>query len=159
MAKAVYPGSFDPITNGHLDIISRASSIFDSIVVAVYDTPSKSLMFNTNERVSMCKEAVVGIKNVEVLPYVGLTVTFAKKINAGVLLRGLRALSDFESEYAMALMNKHLSPEIEDVYMMSGLDNQYLSSSLLKEVAKLEGDITDLVPTSVAQALKGKLGK
>jgi len=157
MVKAVYPGSFDPITNGHVDIISRASSIFDAVVVAVYDTPSKSLMFNTNERVSMCKEAVLGVKNVEVRPYVGLTVTFAKKVNAGVLVRGLRALSDFESEYAMALMSKHLAPEIEEVYLMSGLENQYLSSSLLKEVAKLEGDITELVPNTVALALKDKL--
>ena len=157
MAKAVYPGSFDPITNGHLDIISRAALIFDSVVVAVYDTPSKGLMFNTNERVGMCKEAISGVKNVEVRPYVGLTVTFAKKINAEVLVRGLRALSDFESEYAMALMNKHLAPEIEEVYLFSGLDNQYLSSSLLKEVARLEGDITELVPNSVALALKDKL--
>ena len=157
MTTAIYPGSFDPITNGHLDIVKRASSIFQKLILAIYDIPQKSLMFTADERVEMAREAVKNMKNVEVTKYSGITVEFAKKMNAQVLVRGLRASSDFEREFEMALMNKRLAPDIELVCFMANLKYQFLSSSLLKEIIKLGGNLDDMVPPHVNQALKKRL--
>lgn len=157
MTKALYPGSFDPVTNGHLDIATRVSQLFGELVVGVYDIPQKNLMFTTAERVSMMKKAVAHLPNVSVQPYSGLTVTFAQKIGAKALVRGLRMSSDFEREFEMALMNKQLAPDVELVCLMSSLDYQFLSSSLLKEVTSLGGVIHDMVPPHVVTALKKKL--
>lgn len=157
MIKAVYPGGFDPVTNGHLDIVRRAASIFDEVIVAVYDTPSKSLLFNTKERVALFSEAVVAIPNVRVVPYTGLTVDYARQIGARVIVRGMRRIADFESEFEMALMNKNLAPDLEELYFITALAYQYVSASLLKEVAALGGPISEFVPPHVERALIERL--
>ena len=157
MTTAIYPGSFDPITNGHLDIVKRASSIFDKVLIGVYDIPQKSLLFSVEERVDMARKAVTEYKNVEVLSYSGITVEFARKAKAQVLVRGLRASSDFEREFEMALMNKKLAPDIELVCFMANLRYQFLSSSLLKEIIQLGGNLDDMMPQHVSAALKKKL--
>ena len=153
MTIAIYAGSFDPLTLGHLDIIQRGASIFDELVVGVYDRPEKRLLFSTEERVRMAQQAVAKLKNVRVQPYSGLTVDFAKQIGAQVMVRGLRMSSDFEREFEMAMMNKKLAPELELVCFMASLQYQFLSSSLLKEVAQLGGCLEDMVPDHVAKAL------
>ena len=157
MTTALYPGTFDPITNGHLDIACRASALFDKVIIGVYDTPAKTLMFNTQERIELVKKAVEHMPNVEAEPFSILTIEFAKKIGAQTIVRGLRVLSDFEREFELALMNKKLSDEIESVFLMASLRYQFISSSLLKEVASLGGSIEGLVPDVVAEALKKKL--
>ena len=154
MTIALYPGTFDPITNGHLDIAVRAARLFETVVVGVYDTPSKDLMFNTQERVKLAELSITDIPNIKVQPFYGLTVEFARKVGAKAIVRGLRIGADFEYEREMALMNNKLSPDIELVCLMASLKYQYLSSSRLKEVARLQGDIFDLVPEPVAVALK-----
>jgi len=156
LTLAIYPGSFDPVTNGHLDIALRAAALFDELIIAMFDTPNKRLFFSTEERVSMFREAVAHVSNIKVMTYSGLTVNFARKMNARVIVRGLRMSSDFEREFEMALMNKALAPEVEMVALMSNLEYQFLSSSLLKEVAHLDGQISSLVPAHVAKALKEK---
>ena len=153
MTIAIYAGSFDPLTLGHLDIIQRGASIFDELVVGVYDRPEKRLLFSTEERVRMAQQAVAKLKNVRVQPYSGLTVGFAKEMGAQVMVRGLRMSSDFEREFEMAMMNKKLAPELELVCFMASLQYQFLSSSLLKEVAQLGGCLEDMVPDHVAKAL------
>jgi len=157
LIKAVYPGGFDPVTNGHLDIARRAASIFDELVIAIYDTPSKSLLFNTQERVALFSEAVSGTGNVHVTPYKGLTVDYARKIGARVIVRGMRRITDFESEFEMALMNKTLAPDLEEVYFITALEYQYVSATLLKEVAGLGGPISQFVPPHVEKALIQRL--
>jgi len=157
LTTAVYPGSFDPITNGHLDIVKRASSIFEKLILAVYDIPQKSLLFTAEERVELARKAVVDFKNVQVTSYAGITVEYARQAKAQVLVRGLRASSDFEREFEMALMNKKLAPDIELVCFMANLRYQFLSSSLLKEIIKLGGNLDDMVPPHVSAALKKKL--
>jgi pantetheine-phosphate adenylyltransferase len=156
LTTAIYPGSFDPVTNGHLDIVSRAAKLFDHLIIGVYDVPQKHLMFSTAERVELMKKAVAHLHNVKVMPYTGLTVGFARKMKANVIVRGLRMSSDFEREFEMALMNKKLEPDIELVCLMTSLEYQFLSSSLLKEACELGGDIDSLVPKHVAIALKKK---
>jgi len=156
LAIAIYPGSFDPITHGHLDIIKRASSIFDKLIVGVYDRPEKRLLFSTEERVQMTQQATAHLKNVNVQSYSGLTVDFAKKVGAHVMVRGLRMSSDFEREFEMAMMNKKLAPDLELVCFMASLQYQFLSSSLLKEVAQLGGCLEAMVPNHVAKALRKK---
>jgi pantetheine-phosphate adenylyltransferase len=156
LTNAIYPGSFDPVTNGHLDIANRAAALFDELIIGVYDRPSKHLMFSTAERVDLVKKAVVHLPNVRVAAYNELTVDFARKMKAKVMVRGLRMSSDFEREFEMALMNKKLDREIELVCLMTSLEFQFLSSSLLKEACELGGDITGLVPKHVAAALKKK---
>jgi pantetheine-phosphate adenylyltransferase len=153
---AIYPGSFDPITHGHLDIIKRASSIFDKLIVGIYDRPEKRLLFSTEERVHMTQQSITHLKNVKVQSYSGLTVDFAKKVGAQVMVRGLRMSSDFEREFEMAMMNKKLAPELELVCFMASLQYQFLSSSLLKEVAQLGGCLEAMVPDQVATALSKK---
>ena len=156
MTNAIYPGSFDPVTNGHLDIANRAAALFDELIIGVYDRPSKHLMFSTAERVNLVKKAVAHLPNVRVAAYNELTVDFARKMKAKVIVRGLRMSSDFEREFEMALMNKKLDREVELVCLMTSLEFQFLSSSLLKEACELGGDITGLVPKHVAAALKKK---
>jgi pantetheine-phosphate adenylyltransferase len=152
----MYPGSFDPITNGHLDITTRASKLFDRIIIAVFSTPDKRLTFNIDERVELAKEAVAHLPNVEVMAYAGLTVDLAKEVGAQVMVRGLRMSADFEREFEMAMMNKKLYPGLELVCFMASQEYQFLSSSLMKEAASLGGNITSLVPRHVAEALKKK---
>ena len=157
MVTAIYPGSFDPVTEGHVDIAARAAAIFDHVVVAVYDTPSKKLLFDTDERVELFERSVEGVSNVEVSRFSGLAVQAAKRVGAGVIVRGLRSGSDFEYEFEMAYMNKKLAPDVEMVCMMASLPFQYVSSSLVKEVIGLGGDVTDLVPAHVMEAVKIKM--
>ncbi|MBT9163200.1 MAG: Phosphopantetheine adenylyltransferase [Chloroflexi bacterium] len=157
MTIALYPGRFDPITYGHLDIATRAAQVFDELVIGVFATPQKNLLFSTEERVDMAQRAVTHISNIRVEPFFGLTVDFAKQLNAAVIVRGLRMGSDFEREFEMALMNKKLAPEIEVLCMMTSVQYQFLSSSILKEVAQLGGCIDDLVPEYVANTLREKL--
>ena len=157
MAIAIYPGSFDPATMGHVDIAERAAALFEQLVVAVYDDPQKPLLFTADERASLMKKALAHVPNIRVERYNGLTVEFAKKKKAVAIVRGLRMSSDFEREFEMALMNKKLAPEVELVCFMARLEFQFVSSSLLKEAAKLGGYIDDLVPEDVAAALREKL--
>lgn len=157
MTIAIYPGSFDPITNGHLDIVKRASSIFEKLILSVYDIPQKSLLFSAEERVDLARRAVVDFKNVEVTSYSGITVEYARQAGAQVIVRGLRASSDFEREFEMALMNKKLAPDIELVCFMANLRYQFLSSSMLKEIIALGGNLDDMMPQHVSAALKKKL--
>jgi len=156
LITAIYPGSFDPITNGHLDIATRAAKLFDKLIIGVYDTPDKHLLFTTEERVELVRQAIANLPNVDVESYSGLTVDFARKVNAQTIVRGLRIGADFEREFEMALMNKKLFPELELVSLMANVEYQFLSSSLLKEVADLGGKIDNMVPPNVAAALKKK---
>jgi len=156
MVTALYPGSFDPVTVGHVDILSRAAKVFDKLVVAVYDTPSKNLLFNTDEREQLMKNACHHLPNVEVTRFSGLVVRYALDIGAEVIVRGLRSGSDFEYEFDMAFMNRRLEPNVDLVCFMTSQDYMFVSASLLKEVAKLGGDITEMVPPNVAQAVYSK---
>jgi len=156
LTTAIYPGSFDPITNGHLDIATRAARLFEKLIIGVYDAPSKNLLFTTEERVDLVRQAIVNLPKVEVEAFSGLTVDFAKKIGVQVIVRGLRMSGDFEREFDMAMMNRNLYPELEVVCLMASLKYQFLSSSLLKEVASQSGNIEDLVPQHVAIALRKK---
>ena len=157
MTIAIYPGSFDPITNGHLDIAIRAAKLFEKLIIGIFDTPAKYLLFTTDERMDLVRQAVVNLPNVEVESFTGLTVDFAKKVKAQVMVRGLRMGGDFEREFNMAMMNKKLFPELELVCLMTSVEYQFLSSSLLKEAAGLGGDIDSLVPKHVAAALREKV--
>ena len=156
MTTAIYPGSFDPITNGHLEIIHRAAKLFEKVIVGVYAKPAKNLLFTMEERVDLAQKATSKLSNVEVRSFDGLTVEFAQEVDAQVMVRGLRMTLDFEREFDMAMMNKKLYPELELVCFMAAQEYQFLSSSLLKEVASLEGAIDDLVPPPVAKALREK---
>ncbi|MBA7647908.1 Phosphopantetheine adenylyltransferase [subsurface metagenome] len=156
MTIAIYPGTFDPITNGHLDIVTRAAKLFDKLIIAVYNTPNKHILFSTEERVELVRQAIANLPNVEVKSFGGLAVNFARQMQAQVMVRGLRMTSDFEREFELAMMNKQLYPELELVTFMANLKYQFLSSSLLKEVADLSGNINDLVPEHVAEALRSK---
>ena len=156
MTIALYPGSFDPIANGHIDIATRASRLFEKTVIGIFSTPEKHLTFSIEERVDLAKRAVAHLPKVEVKPYTNITVDFAKQINAQVLVRGLRMISDFEWEFEMAMMNRMLSPGLETVCFMASQEFQFLSASLIKEVASLGGNISSLVPPHVAEALKKK---
>lgn len=156
MITAIYPGSFDPITHGHIDIIKRASALFDKLIIGIYDRPEKQLLFNTKERVEMTQKSVAHLDNVQVQSYSGLTVDFAQQVGAQAMVRGLRMSSDFEREFEMALMNKNLAPDLELVCFMASLRYQFLSSSLLKEIARLGGCLENMVPDHVATALRDK---
>lgn len=156
MIRALYPGTFDPIHNGHVDIATRAASLFDELVIGIYDSPPKTLLFDTEQRLALTREALAHLPNVRVAPYRGLTVTFAHQIGASVMVRGLRAISDFEFEFQMALTNKKLAPDIEFVCLMTSLEYAYLSSSILKEIALLAGDVSSLAPQGVQAALSAR---
>jgi len=157
MITAIYPGSFDPITNGHIDVAIRASKVFDHVIIGVYDTPDKKLLFSPLERVELAHIATKEIANIEAQLYSGLTVNFAKDVGAKVMVRGLRASADFEFEFDLAMMTNNLSPQLEMVCFMASPQYQFLSSSLLKEVARLGGSIDNWVPKSIATAVKNKV--
>lgn len=152
--KAIYPGSFDPTTNGHLDVIARASRIFDHLVVAVLNNSQKSALFSVPERVEMLTEAVQSFDNVSVATFDGLMVDFARHQNAQAVVRGIRAISDYEYEFQMALMNRRLAPELETVFMMPAEKYSYVSSRLIKEVFRLGGSIDGLVPPKIVDRLR-----
>ncbi len=156
MIRAVYPGTFDPVTLGHVDIAMRAAAMFDEVVVAVYDLPPKSLTFTTEERIDLWRQCLDGKPNITVRAYVGVTVDLAHEVGARVLVRGLRALSDFLYEQEMALTNKRLAPDVEAGFMMSSLDYLYLSSSRMKELWSLGKPMADMVAPPVAAALAKK---
>ncbi|MFB6344580.1 MAG: pantetheine-phosphate adenylyltransferase [bacterium] len=156
MTEAVYPGSLDPITLGHLDLIDRASRIFDDIHVAVVTNPSKNPLFSSDKRVELIKEVTSDRPMVTVGSFDGLLVDYIKQRQSQVILRGLRALSDFEYEFQMSMMNKRLAEDVETIYMMTGEDHSFVSSSLVKEVAEYGGDIDSLVPGPVKEALADK---
>ena len=154
---AIYPGSFDPPTNGHLDLIERGSNFFDELVVAILRNPDKNPLFSVGERRAMLEAMTKGLRNVRVDTFDGLTVDYALRVNASAVLRGIRALSDYEYELQMALMNRKLQPELETVFMMPAEQYSYLSSRLVREVAQLGGSIEGLVPELVEQRLREKL--
>ena len=154
---AIYPGSFDPPTNGHLDLIERGSHIFEELVVAILKNADKTPLFSVTERRAMLEDLTVKFRNVRVDTFDGLTVDYAAKVKAGAVLRGIRALSDYEYELQMALMNRKLRPDLETVFMMPAEQYSYLSSRLVREVGRLGGDISELVPEIVEQRLKAKL--
>ena len=155
---AVFPGSFDPITNGHLDIIARGLSVFDDVTIAILINPGKQALFTVEERVEIIREAYKGEPRVKVDTFSGLLVDYAERVGAAVIVRGLRAISDFEYEFQMALMNRRLNPRIETVFMMPAEGYSYLSSRLVKEVFQLGGRVRDLVPPIVERRLAEKYG-
>jgi len=159
LITAVYPGSFDPVTNGHLDIIDRASRIFDRLIVVVMENPRKNAMFSMNERVKMLNSALLDYNNVEVDFFKGLLVDYVQKRNASIVIKGLRAMSDFEFEFQMALVNKKLNPKVETMFMITNNIYSYVSSSIVKEIAGFGGDIKDLVPSQVYPMIKEKFAK
>jgi pantetheine-phosphate adenylyltransferase len=156
MRIAIYPGSFDPVTNGHLDLMERASKMFDRLVVAVAGNSEKKYLFDQDERTRQVIEATAGMKNLEVVRFSGLLAEFVEKRGAAAIIRGLRAVSDFEYEFQLALMNRELAQQAETVFLMPSLKYVYLSSSLVKDVVQNGGDISQLVPPCVNQALKEK---
>lgn len=158
---AVYPGSFDPLTNGHLDIASRGARLFDTVIIAVYAFPAKNLLFSIDERVALWQEVIAsaGLTNVRVDKFTGLVVEYVREVGGLAIIKGLRSGNDFEAEFQQGLMNHKLAPEIETVCFFTNLEQLFVSSSRLKEVTSLGGDVTDLLPAVVAQALRHKLGK
>jgi pantetheine-phosphate adenylyltransferase len=155
--KAIYPGTFDPVTNGHLDVIERAAHIFTEVVVAVAVNPEKHPFFPMEERVAMIRESTRHLSNVEVVAFPGLLVDLAAQMGAQVIVKGLRAVSDFEYEFQMAQMNRKLNPRIETVFMTTASQYSFLSSSMAKQIVKLGGDISDLVPPPVLRRLQERL--
>ncbi len=156
---ALYPGTFDPVTNGHIDLIKRAHEIFQDVIVAVAHNPHKKPVFSVRERVAMLKQATLGMDGVTVTHFDGLVVDFARKMKAGVLVRGLRMLSDFEYEFQMALTNRKLAGDIETIFLMPHESYSYLSAKLIKEAAILGAELSEFVPDFVAKALQKKLRK
>jgi pantetheine-phosphate adenylyltransferase len=158
MRIAVYPGGFDPVTNGHLDVVRRATHLFDRVIVAVVMGRGKDTMFEWEERVALFREAVADMPTVDVEGYSGLTVEFARKKGAVALVRGIRAVSDFEDGFSQALMNRKMAPEVESVYLMTSQDFMYVSASRIREVSRLGYDVAGLVPAHVRAAIRAKLG-
>ena len=159
MSRAVYAGTFDPVTFGHTDVAARAAQVFDHLTLAVAEDPRKKLLFSTAERLELAKAAVAGLKNVDVVPFSGLLVDWARARGIHTLIRGLRAFSDFEYEFQMALTNRKLAPDIETMFLMPSEDYSYVSSSMVREIATLGGDVDKFVPAPVAAALKRKLAQ
>ena len=159
MRRAIYPGSFDPITNGHLDVVERAVKLFDEIIVAVADNAEKSPLFSLEERLEMLRSSLSKFPTVRVGQFEGLLVDFAQAEGAAAILRGLRAISDFEFEFQLALMNRKLKGTVETIFLMPKEDYTYLSSRLVKEIARLGGDVSAFVPAAVAKALAQKMAK
>ena len=157
---ALYPGSFDPITLGHIDILERATAIFDRVVISVLRNPAKQPLFSVDERLDLIRAATESIDGeVTVDSFGGLTVEHARQVGAIAIVRGLRAVSDFETEFQMALMNRRLEPDVHTVFLMSSAPYVYMSSNLVKEVCRLGGDISEFVPPAIAEALHRRLGK
>ena len=157
MTIAVYPGTFDPITYGHIDIIERASKIYDKLVIGVLDNFAKTPLFSAKERVNIIKKVIVDFPNVRVTAFGGLAVDFARENNATVILRGLRLITDFEYELQMAQTNRKLAPEVDTSFLFTSLQYSYVSSTNVREIAKFGGDVSELVPDFVAEELKRKL--
>lgn len=157
MVRALFPGTFDPIHYGHIDIAMRAARLFDEVVMAVYDRPLKSLMFAPEERMELVRQAFDGNPKIRVTGYSGLTIDFARKIQAQVLVRGLRVFSDFEFEFRMALANQRLATDIETVALITAEEHTFLSSSTVREIAALGGDVSSMVPPFVDKALRAKV--
>lgn len=155
--KAIYPGTFDPFTNGHLDIVTRACAMFDHVLLAIAASPGKKPMFDLDERVALAQQAISHLPNVEVVGFSDLMANFARAQQANILIRGLRAVADFEYEMQLAHMNRHLMPELESVFLMPSKEWSFISSSLVKEVARHEGDVAHFLPPVVYQALMKKL--
>ena len=154
---AIYPGSFDPITNGHIDLIKRAVKLFDEVIIGITQSSKKTAFLNIDDRINVAKDALSDINNIKVMSFDTLLIDFAKKQNAQVILRGLRAVSDFEYEFQLSGMNKHLNPEIETLFMTPAEQYANISSSLVREILLLGGDISDFVPESVETLLKQRL--
>lgn len=157
--KAIYPGTFDPLTHGHLDLVTRASLMFEQVILAIAASPHKKTLFSLDERVALATQATSHLANVEVIGFSSLMANFAKEQNANVLVRGLRAVSDFEYEMQLASMNRHLMPTLESVFLMPSKEWSFISSSLVKEVARHGGDITPFMPAHITQALLEKLAE
>jgi pantetheine-phosphate adenylyltransferase len=157
MRRAIYPGSFDPVTNGHLDVIDRARKLFDEVIVAVAHNDLKQPLFSLEERLELLHQTIGKLKNVEIAPLEGLLVDFAVTRKASAVVRGLRAVSDFEFEFQMALMNRKLEANVETIFLMPKEEYTYLSSRIVKEIARLGGDVAKFVPNRVAKALRNKL--
>jgi pantetheine-phosphate adenylyltransferase len=156
MRRAIYPGSFDPVTNGHLDVIERARKLFDEVIVAVAHNDEKQPLFSLDERLELLRETAGRIDHVRIAEFKGLLVEFARSENAGAVVRGLRAVSDFEFEFQMALMNRQLDAGVETIFLMPKEEYTYLSSRIVKEIARLGGDVSNFVPACVAEALNAK---
>lgn len=154
--RVVYPGTFDPVHNGHLDIVKRAARVFDECIVAVYDKPAKKLLFSVEERVGLLQDLLSDFKNVRVAPFSGLTVDYVRHVGGVAIVRGLRVFSDFELEFRMALANRRLAPEIEVVNFIADEQHLHISSSTVREIAQLGGDVSTMVPRLVNEALKAK---
>ncbi len=159
MLRAVYPGSFDPVTYGHLDIIRRSRSLADELIVGVLNNKAKTPLFSVEERVKMLEEMTKNMTGVKVVPFEGLLVDFAKEMSAGIVVRGLRAVTDFEYELQMAQTNNKLSPELETVFLTTSLEYSYLSSTIVKEVAAFGGDISQFVPETIERRIQEKIMK
>ena len=157
MVRAIYPGSFDPVTYGHLDIIKRSADIVDELIVGVLYNKAKIPLFSVEERVKMLGEATKDMENVKIVPFEGLLIDFAKQMDAKVIVRGLRAITDFEYELQMAQTNRKLNPEVETLFMTTSLEYSYLSSSTVKEVASFEGDISQFVPEFIAEKVTDRI--
>lgn len=158
MVRAVFPGSFDPIHYGHIDIALRASRLFDEVILAVYDKPLKNALFLPDERIHLVEQTFAGNKKIVVMGYSGLTVEFCRSIQAQVIVRGLRVFSDFEHEFRMALANHRLAPDVETVPFITSEEHMFLSSTTVREIASLNGDIRTMVPPFVADALRKRYG-
>jgi pantetheine-phosphate adenylyltransferase len=156
---ALYPGTFDPPTNGHVDLIQRGAKLFDRLTVAILNNPGKNPLFTVEERVEMLKEVTGTLANVSIATFEGLTVEFARQQGAAAILRGIRAISDYEYEFQMALMNRRLAPEIETVFLQPAGRYSFVSSRMVKEVFTLGGDVTGLLPPNVLKRLRGRIGK
>ena len=157
MVRALFPGTFDPIHYGHIDIAQRAARLFDEVIMAVYDRPLKTLMFEPAERMALVQRAFDGNPKIKITGYSGLTIDYARKVQAQVIVRGLRVFSDFEFEFRMALANQRLAPDIETVALITAEEHTFLSSSTVREIAALGGDVSSMVPPFVNQALRAKV--